>query len=220
MIIVFGTRGITTTKERGDFHCPGCRDQQPYRFRRVRRWFTLYWIPVIPLDRVGEYVECEYCKATWQPGVLHHDGAAEDAEFEAEFQRAIRRVMVMMMMADGKIEAGEMETIQTVYEKIGGKPLSEQTILDEAEQVRTAGKTVTDYVKNLVGSLNPEGRELVLKSAFFVAAADGVFQDEEKEMLSELAHALQIQPGRFQEIIDNLLADDQPAQKGNAGVYG
>ncbi len=207
MIIVFGTRGITTTREKGEFHCPGCRDQQPFRHRNVRRWFHLYWIPIIPLDKVGEYVECRYCKATWQPDVLSHDFAAEDKDFDAEYQLAIRRVMVMMMMADGVIEAEEMDTIRTVYEKLSGKKVSDEELLDEVELVRTEGKTVSDYVRHLVGKLNPEGRELVLKAAFFVAAADGVFQDEEKVMMRQLAKTLQIRAARFEQIRDELLAE-------------
>jgi len=218
MIIVFGTRGITTTGARGEFHCPGCREQRTYRHRNVRRWFTLYFIPVIPLNKVGEYVECDHCTATWMPEVLQHDVVAEDKAFEAEFERAIRRVMVMMMMADGVIAEGELETIRKVFGKLTGKDLSEQALLDEAEQVRREAPPIREAVRALVGKLNPSGRELVLKAAFFVAAADGIFQDEEKTLISELAQALQIPSGRFKQILDELLADEPP--RPSAGAYG
>jgi hypothetical protein len=51
-MIIFGTRGITYTKDRGTFFCPGCSSEQPYEWKRVRRVFTLYFILVIPLNVV------------------------------------------------------------------------------------------------------------------------------------------------------------------------
>ena len=68
--IVFGWRGITYTIGKGSFHCPGCGCQQMYRHRRSRRFFTLYFIPLIPLDKIGEFVECQICLQKWQPLVL------------------------------------------------------------------------------------------------------------------------------------------------------
>lgn len=65
-MIIFGTRGITTTPEKGDFHCPSCDATQKYGLKRVRRFFTLYFIPLIPLNKLGEYVECVTCKDTYK----------------------------------------------------------------------------------------------------------------------------------------------------------
>ena len=52
-MIVFGTRGVTSTKETGPFNCLFCGDQRAYSRKSVRRFFTLYFIPVIPLDEMG-----------------------------------------------------------------------------------------------------------------------------------------------------------------------
>lgn len=68
--IIFGTRGVTYTKARGSFQCPQCRTLAPYRHRRIRRFFTLYFIPVIPLDLLGEYVECDQCRGTYKMEIL------------------------------------------------------------------------------------------------------------------------------------------------------
>src|SRR5687768_7917347 len=114
-LIIFGTRGVTTSAARGDFHCPSCDRKCGYDHKRVRRFFTLYFIPIIPLDVLGEYVECDSCKSTFKPEVLSFDPAKEDAAFEAEFHAAVKRVMVLMMLADGKIDDEEIETICSVY---------------------------------------------------------------------------------------------------------
>ncbi len=69
-LIIFGRRGVTGTKGQGTFQCPACQTDQPYAHKHVRRFFTLYFIPLIPLGTVGEYVECGRCKGTFKPAVL------------------------------------------------------------------------------------------------------------------------------------------------------
>ena len=55
-MIIFGTTGITSTKAKGNFTCPQCANNRLYKHRKVTRFFTLYFIPLIPLGSVGEYV--------------------------------------------------------------------------------------------------------------------------------------------------------------------
>ena len=51
-MIIFGTRGVTWNGESGEFVCPGCGGTtQQYTRKTIRRFFTLYFIPLIPLDR-------------------------------------------------------------------------------------------------------------------------------------------------------------------------
>ena len=69
-MIIFGTQGVTYSKGKGRFSCPSCCCTRPYDHKRVRRFFTLYFIPVIPLDQLEEYVECESCRDTFQLSVL------------------------------------------------------------------------------------------------------------------------------------------------------
>ena len=69
-LIIFGTKGVTRTVGTGDFVCPACGRQAPYEHMRLRRYFTLYWIPLIPLDTVAEYVQCLNCRSKLDQKVL------------------------------------------------------------------------------------------------------------------------------------------------------
>ncbi len=68
--IIFGTRGMTSSVDRGQFFCPICQTNSYYILKSVRRWFTLYFIPCIPLNRVGQYVECQNCRNELNDSVL------------------------------------------------------------------------------------------------------------------------------------------------------
>jgi tellurite resistance protein len=205
-LIIFGTRGVTSTVESGDFYCPSCDKKQRYEHKRVRRFFTLYFIPIIPLDTVGEYVECQTCRGTFKLAVLAFDPEKKDKELEAEFQAAVKRVMVLMMLADGKIEESEIETIQLVFEKIGKKKLTREDVDGEVKRAKDDGRPLAKYLETLVGSLNDKGKEAVVKAAFFVASADGHVSEEETRLLAELAAALEMSPTHFKGVIDGLVA--------------
>lgn len=206
LLIIFGTRGVTYSAGAGDFWCPSCRDNRRYDHKRVRRFFTLYFIPIIPLDILGEYVECDHCKDTFTPEVLTIDPDKDKNEFVAEFARAVKRVMILMMLADGRIDDEEIETIHQVYEKVAKKKIDRAEIDREVEDAKKDGRGIRQYLASIVGRLNDPGKELVVKSAFFVAAADGKFTDEETALLAELAGALEMSPAHFKGVVDDLMA--------------
>ncbi len=69
-MIIFGHKTTASIVASGVFVCPRCRTSQGYYHLLHRRWFTLYFIPVLPLGRVGEQVECQGCFSRFVPAVL------------------------------------------------------------------------------------------------------------------------------------------------------
>jgi uncharacterized tellurite resistance protein B-like protein len=203
-MIIFGTRGVTYSAGEGEFHCPDC-GTQPYRKKRVRRFFTLYFIPLIPLDLLGEYVECGRCKDSYRPDVLDFNPSEADEEFEAEFQIAVKRTMVLMALADGVIDPEEVATICDVYGKIAKKTVTPEAVHAEIEAARADGQGVEEYLSGLLGSLNDSGKELVVRAAFMVAAADGEFQDDEQELLKVIGKSLQMSSAHVNGVIGEML---------------
>ena len=206
-MIIFGTRGVTYTKQAAQFNCPSCSGSSSYKHKRVRRFFTLYFIPVIPLDLLGEYVECQSCRGTFKLDVLTYDPSRMDRQFEAEFHRAVKRAMVMVMMADGQVEADEIETIRGIYQKVTQRTLAEEAVRAEIAAAEADPAGIADQLARLAPALNDDGKELVLKAAFFVAAADGEFQEEEKELIGIIGQSLGLTPAHMRGVIGSLTAD-------------
>ena len=206
-MIFFGTRGVHSNAGQGHFHCPSCRCQQPYKHKRVRRFFTLYFIPLIPLDSVGEYVECDTCSHTFEPEVLQYDPSAGQAEFEVQFHKAIKRVMVEMIMADGVMDEDETNTVRNVYGQIAGSELSEEGVRDEIALAKRENKGVDEVLTAFASSLNDSGKEMVIRAAYLVAASDGEFQKEEKELISRIANALDMTPAHLRGTLSEMAAE-------------
>jgi len=56
-----------------------------YRHRSGRRFFTVFFIPLIPLNKVGEHIQCTTCRARYHVDVLSLPTAAQ-------MQAALRRL--------------------------------------------------------------------------------------------------------------------------------
>lgn len=203
-MIIFGTRGVTYSYNKGDFHCPSCRSDRPYNHKRVRRFFTLYFIPVLPLDLLGEYIECPKCRGTYRTEVLNFDPGSQGQKFEAEFHRAIKRVMVLMMLADGVVEDEEVDVIRKIYSQLTDMDMSEDDVQDEIEEVQRLRLDVKSALAKCAGYLNEDGKTMVVKAAYLVAAADGVFQEEEKALLASIGRSLGMSSAQFKGVIGSM----------------
>ena len=202
-LIFCGTHGVTYTTDRGVFHCPSC-GRQPYEKKRVRRFFSLFSIPLVPLGLLGEYVECSQCGDTYRPDVLDFDPEVAKREVEAESQAGIKRTMVLMCLADGVIDDKEVAEIRRIYTEVAGKEIAESQVWDEIARAREDGRQLTEYLSSLVGVLNDRGKELIIRAAFLVAASDGDFQEPEQHLMVELGEALEVSSARLRSVLGSI----------------
>ena len=70
MFILFGTKTRFKTLSTGQFYCPQCRTRREYELRLARDYFTLYFIPLFPINTRGEMVTCLTCNTNFQKEVL------------------------------------------------------------------------------------------------------------------------------------------------------
>ena len=203
-MIIFGAKVVTSTQAKGTFYCPGCdREGVEYKQQRCRRFVTLYYLPLIPIKTVAEYIECQVCQNTYQPAVLKAS-AADHRAFEAEFQLVIKRVMILMLLADGVVADAELEVIRRIYLRLSDIDISIEDLRLEVEAARQGVSDVLVYLERNAPILNERGKELVIKSAFLVAAADDQFQDKERQLLADIGKTLDLSNAQVQAILGHL----------------
>ncbi len=206
-IVVYGSYGITYSKgPPGEFHCPCCSGMRGYRHRRVRRFFHVFFIPLIPLNLAGEYVECAGCKGTYKLEVL----AQAQAPGLSEGQKAARRVLAMMTLADGRVEESEIAAILDYLRYAEKRNVTRDEVLAELEAARTAPPDVETFCRQIMGFLNEQGRQDVLKAAHMVASADGHVDPSEQKLLERLGIALGMKPAQ---VSSNLATTPTPIQR-------
>jgi hypothetical protein len=210
VFILFGWRSVTYNAAKGEFFCPHCRARRPYTHKKVRRFFTLFFIPVIPLDALGEYVECATCRQTFKPEVLvqalQSQLENEDRQKEritSSFRLAMKQVAMISALADGGLDDQELLNIQAVTGE--ALPLNQQVnprLLPSAD-----GKPADlQFLINIAGELSDKGKEMLLRAAHTVACTNRRPDARQIDLVSRIAAVLS--SGPLLQIAQSLVAGD------------
>jgi uncharacterized tellurite resistance protein B-like protein len=151
--------------------------------------------------REGEYIECSNCLSTYRPEVLAYDAGSDAPRVLAEYQRALKRVLALLVITDGRIHEAEIDTVQRVFEAVCGESLSTSEVIDEAKQVSAAPTTAARYLAQVIGHLNDYGKEQVLRGAALVSHADGSLHEREENMVRRLGGVMRLDQARIDAVL-------------------
>ncbi len=208
-MIIYGLKGVTSTANKGGFYCPTCNADAEYRLRRVRRFFTLYFIPLIPLNKVGEYVECDRCTNRYEASVLEYNPGEAAGQFRDLVYKTMLRTLSLVTIADGQIDDAEIEAIVTIFSGLTGIEIDELDVRRDIDEAQVQGDQLESFLTGIGPMLNDAGREMIIKACLCVATADGHFDDTEKAEVTRIAGYLGVSPAHMVGIIASLKEGEQ-----------
>jgi hypothetical protein len=174
VLIIFGLRVFYRTIAQGTFHCRRCGGDREYRHRSGRRWFTLFFIPVIPLNAVGEHVQCTTCKTRYVVEVLNQPTTAQmQAALPAGMRAA---VSAMLRSGDPASPAPRQRAIEAV---IGaGTPGYDEAMLNA--DLMQPFEAIRPALNQVGAQLTIQAREWYLTEVLRIAMADGSLTESER----------------------------------------
>ena len=184
MLIICGLRVVYHTIAQGVFFCRRCGGDRSYRKRGGRRYLTLFFIPVVPLNRTGVHVQCVTCKARYVTDALKLATAAQMQAALSAGARAL--VSVMLRAGDPGCPAARRRAIEMAA--AAGAQDYDDTALDAdlAEPSAAAQRPIAE----LGGQLKPEAREWYLAELVRIALADGPLTGAERAAAEAIAAGL------------------------------
>jgi zinc-ribbon family/Tellurite resistance protein TerB len=199
-MIIWGWRVRFKKLGEGIFFCPNCGGDRHYTVKQGRRWFTLFFIPIIPLDHVGEpFVECAMCRQAFRERVLAMPTSAMLAN---DIVTVLRESIVWIVREARGASPARVDTALQVLSQAGGRQWTVEELRADFEQLDLSG--LGDRLARLSQALNEQGRESVLSSCARVAAADGILADKEREVLDRLAAGLAMTPAHAHGVISQV----------------
>lgn len=212
MFIIFGTRGIKHTVDSSPIlknKCPNCGNGDLVN-KLYRRWFTLFFIPVIPLDVVDRFYQCNNCKSAYNESIRNvlqqsqQDQEAARREGQLVFSRALVASMSHMTMIDGDIAPEEEREINDVIAQF---PEFEEELKSIKESVLEHGNKenqVFEYLYEAKSILSSEGIIGLLAQAGVILLADGNIDKEEEKLMKEYLIACGLPKEMYKALIDKL----------------
>lgn len=189
-MIIFGTRTTNPTAGQGMFNCPRCGPQKPYIHKKAKRWFTLYFIPVIPLGTAGEYVECGACAGTFDMDALHYDPAAEQAEM---FDR-LRRLSVLAMLHAQRYQPENVAALQTALQGVTQDFVQEDVIHQDVQFAQQAQAQLEPVFGQQTQDLSADGKTLLLRIVLSTLAPSRQVEPQDHQVVHRAAAAMGMPP--------------------------
>ncbi len=191
---------LSKKKGNGEFYCPECRTKCKYILEEFSHYKVLLFLPIYKIDSNGNHVLCCSCKNTFWGSVLECSPEIS----KQNFNPSILHLMVLMMVADGKIEEEELQSIKQIYSDLTSETVKDKEIQTLIENVSEENVSVEEYLKRITPYLNDYKKTLIIKAAYLVSAADDIIHEKEKKLLEEIRKALKLDNDFFNKVVDTL----------------
>ncbi|MGD0553469.1 MAG: zinc-ribbon domain-containing protein [Streptosporangiaceae bacterium] len=186
MFLIWGLRVFYRTTAQGVFYCRKCGGDRNYRLRSGRRFITVFFIPLIPLNKVGEHVQCATCKTRYVKDVLREPTTGQMQSALADGMRAA----VVAMLAAGAPVGGPARQLAITTVREAGRASYDDAAL-QADLAKPAGSASLDTaLAGLAAQLRPEAKERYLESVIRVGMADAPLTTSERIAAESIAAAL------------------------------
>lgn len=230
-MILIGTMDWASTRMRGLFRCPNCGGTQNFRLRASRPFLTLYFIPVLPIGGLQEYVQCTQCKNSYETDILastmmpstwsasggngsspplageHRTGPASDAASAASTASAasleedLLKVIALIMVEDGHVTEDEIRIARRLYENMLDENLSREDLGRMCAYVQQQRLNTLSFLATARNRRSHEEKLLLVQAIFGVAGADGEVSPRRLSSLVKAQELLGLDEHEFQRAI-------------------
>jgi hypothetical protein len=190
VLIIWGLRVVWSTIATGVFHCRKCGGDRNYRHRSGRRFFTVFFIPIIPLNQVGEHVRCETCKTRYVTEVLK---APTVAAMQVAVTEGVRGMVAVTLLAGDQGNAAARSKAVTVVTGAGVTGYDEATL---AQDLTRPAAQWQASIASFGGQLQPVAKEWHLAEMIRLALLDGPLTDSQRNAVIGIASDLGMTPAQ------------------------
>ncbi len=193
-----GLRFYFRTTGRGTAHCQRCGGDRPYRRCAGHRWFQVLGIPVIPLDRIAEHVQCRTCRTRYRTEVLAIPTTA--AMLVALPSGARAAVTTMLRAGDPDSPSARGRAIDIV-QAAGLTGYDDAALSADLASTDGGGLAIAQALGTLAIQLTTPAPEWFLADAVRVGLADGPLSDSERDAVRLIAGHLGMSASKAQGVI-------------------
>jgi hypothetical protein len=180
-VIIWGVRVFYRTIDRGVFHCRQCGGDRPYLHCAGRRFFTVFFIPIIPLNKTGEHVQCATCKTRYVMDALSLPTAAQ---MQAALPAGMRAAATAMLRAGDPGRPAARHRAVAVIQGAGADGYSDADLDSDGAQ---SAEVIRGAINQVAQQLTPDAKEWFLAETVRVGMADGPLTDHERQITRAIA---------------------------------
>jgi hypothetical protein len=198
MLLIFGMTTRMKVLGRETIHCPKCGVDRVGALKQARRWFSLFFIPLIPLKVLGELIQCETCGTTFGADVR---SLPTSAALATELLEATREATALLLRIDDPASAREVA--RQVLSEVAGRPWSAEEL--DADIEHNTAAHLSARLHRLSGGMNTLGSEHFLATIASVGTSEGNVRPETRAALTSIAADLGMTPAHARGVVEQAL---------------
>ena len=201
-MIFIGTVNLTRTRDEGNFLCPACGVSQHYRLRATRAWLTVYFIPMVPVSDHEFFIQCDHCRANWDPSVLEIDQVNPSDVAEEQFCTEAVRSAVLVVLADNQITEREISALQIISSHLMKRPVERDELGRLCSGAQQHRIEPVNYVLTASRHWNQKQRKRALQAMFLAATADGPLGELQLGILTKMQELFDFTDAEYHQAIE------------------
>ena len=184
---VLGLRFYFRTIGHGTLHCQRCGGDRVYQRCTGRRWIHVLNIPVIPLERIGEHVQCRSCRTRYRIEVL---ALPTTAEMQVALPAATLAAVTIMLKAGDPASGPARGRAIDVIRAAGLTGYDDEALTADLISASDPDLDLPAPLGTLALQLIRPATEWFLADAVRVGLADGPLSGTEREAARAIASHL------------------------------
>jgi hypothetical protein len=174
---LIGIRLCFKTTGHGTLPCQRCGGDRPYKQCTGRRWFHVLRVPLIPLDRIAEHVQCRICRTRYRIEVL---GLPTLAAMQAALPAGSLAAVTTMLRAGYPTSLPARSRAIDIMRQAGLPGYDEAALTADLVAANDPAADVAAPLRRLSRQLAMPAPEWFLADAVRVGLADGLLSDDER----------------------------------------
>jgi hypothetical protein len=182
---VIGIGFYFRTTGHGTLHCQRCGGDRLYRKCVGRRWIQALHIPVIPLDRVGEHLQCRTCRTRYRLELL---AMPTVAAMQAALPAGSLAAVTTMLRAGDRASAAARSRAIEMLRRAGLTSYDDAALsADLAAADEPGADDIEAALRTLAYQLITPAPEWFLADTVRIGLADGPLSDSERGVAQLIA---------------------------------
>ncbi len=162
-MIIWGSRTSNKSISTGPFHCPRCGPDKTYEKLEVRRWFTLYFIPLIPMGTEGTFIKCRTCAGTFDTAAINYDPVVARNEFQAKLDVILVQGLLVVAAAEGPVTEDTMKRVVDQMDVMQERDIEMDMVYSLQAEIVRRKMNIRMVLQAMEPNLSDDGKVMVMR---------------------------------------------------------
>lgn len=199
MRAILGQRFLFSTHGQGSCHCERCGGDRAYRLVSGRRWLTLLLVPVLPLAKAPDHLQCTVCGTRYRLDLL---ALPTVAQMQAALPAGTRAAAVAMLRAgDPRSESARHRAVAAIREA-GLAGYDDAALEAELARPGRPAQELAGLLNGLAAQLVDQARWWFLADVVRIGLAAGPLTQQQRRAAVQIGAQLGIGTARARDVIN------------------